>query len=199
MDNGSIDIFVGSDPSKKIDALICIIDLVKKDSEIKILMGCTKDEKIEIYNFLNNSEFMKAILVKRQARYAENTDYLWLKEHEKYISDKILKRKIETKEVYIVQEDKEIVGWLRYNLFWDNVPFMNKIFLLEEYRRKGIGRKLVNYWEEKMKEQGYQNILTSTQSNEDGQHFYRKIGYTEIGSIKYLEEPLEIIFYKKLS
>jgi len=132
-------------------------------------------------------------------RYAEITDYLWLKEHEKYISDKILKTKIESKEVYIVQEDKEIAGWLRYNLFWDNVPFMNKIFLLEEHRRKGIGRKLVNYWEEKMKEQGYQNILTSTQSNEDGQHFYRKMGYTEIGSLKYLEEPLEIIFYKKLS
>jgi ribosomal protein S18 acetylase RimI-like enzyme len=131
-------------------------------------------------------------------RYAEITDFLWLKEHEKYISDKILKTKIETKEVYIVQEDKEIVGWLRYNLFWDNVPFMNKIFLLEEYRRKGIGRKLVNYWEEKMKEQDYQNVLTSTQSNEEAQHFYRKMGYTEIGSIKYLEEPLEIIFYKKL-
>jgi ribosomal protein S18 acetylase RimI-like enzyme len=75
---------------------------------------------------------------------------------------------------------------------------MNKIFLLEEYRRKGIGRKLVNYWEEKMKEQDYQNVLTSTQSNEEAQHFYRKIGYTETGSIKYLEEPLEIIFYKKL-
>ena len=131
-------------------------------------------------------------------RYAEMTDYLWLKEHEKYISDKILKTKIEIKEVYIIQEDKKIVGWLRYNLFWDNVPFMNKIFLLEEYRRKGIGRELVNYWEGKMKEQGYQHVLTSTQSNEEGQHFYRKMGYTEIGSIKYLEEPLEIIFYKKL-
>ena len=66
MDNGGIDIFVGSEPNKKINALFCIIDLVKKDSEIKILMGCTKDEEIEIYNFLNNSEFMKALLVKRQ-------------------------------------------------------------------------------------------------------------------------------------
>ena len=126
------------------------------------------------------------------------TDYLWLKEHEKYISDNILKRKIETKEVYIVQEGNEIIGWLRYNLFWDNVPFMNKIYLLEEYRQRGIGSKLVHYWEEKMKEQGYQNVLTSTLSNEEGQHFYRKIGYTEIGGLKYLDEPLEIILYKKL-
>ena len=65
MDNGGIDIFVGSEQNKKIDALFCTIDLKKNDSEIKILMGCTKNEKIEIYNFLNNAEFMKAILVNR--------------------------------------------------------------------------------------------------------------------------------------
>ena len=65
MDNGCIDIFVGSDPNKEIDAILCIIDLIKKDSEIKILMGCSKDEKEKIYNFLNGSEFMKAIFVKR--------------------------------------------------------------------------------------------------------------------------------------
>lgn len=132
-------------------------------------------------------------------RYAEITDSPWLKEHEQYISDKILETKIKTNEIYIVQENEKIIGWLRYNLFWDNVPFMNKIYFLDEFRQKGYGRKLVKYWEEKMKEQGYANVLTSTQSNEEGQHFYRKIGYTEIGGIKYLNEPFEIIFYKKLS
>jgi inorganic pyrophosphatase len=65
MDGGGIDVFVGSDNNKRIDAIFCIIDLLKKDSEIKILIGCTKDEKIKIYNFLNNSEYMKAIMVKR--------------------------------------------------------------------------------------------------------------------------------------
>jgi len=132
-------------------------------------------------------------------RYAEITDSPWLKEHEQYISDKILEIKIKTNEIYIVQENEKIIGWLRYNLFWDNVPFMNKIYFLDEFRQKGYGRKLVKYWEDKMKEQGYANVLTSTQSNEEGQHFYRKIGYTEIGGIKYLNEPFEIIFYKKLS
>ena len=66
MDNGGIDIFAGSDPDKKIDAIICTIDLAKNDSEVKIVMGCTKEEKNEIYNFLNNSDFMKAILIERR-------------------------------------------------------------------------------------------------------------------------------------
>jgi inorganic pyrophosphatase len=65
MDNGGIDIFVGSDPNKEIGAFICVIDLLKKDSEIKILMGCTRDEEIEIYNFLNSSEFMRALLIEK--------------------------------------------------------------------------------------------------------------------------------------
>jgi len=110
----------------------------------------------------------------------------------------MLKRKIESKEIYIVQENNETVGWLRYNFFWDNVPFINMLFLLEQYRRKGIVKKLVHYWEEKMKGQGYKNVLTSTRSDEEGQHFYRKLGYMEIGGIKYLDEPMEIFFYKKL-
>ena len=131
-------------------------------------------------------------------RYAEITDFLWLKEHETNISNEILENKIESKEIYIVQEETKIIGWLRFNLFWDNIPFMNKIFFLEEYRRKGNGRKLVNYWENKMKKNGYKGVLTSTNSDEEAQHFYRKMGYTEVGGIKYLNEPYELIFYKSI-
>ena len=29
----------------KVNAVICIIDLLKKDSEIKILIGCSEEEK----------------------------------------------------------------------------------------------------------------------------------------------------------
>ena len=65
MDGGGIDVFVGTDKNRDLDAIVCIIDLLKKDSEIKLLIGCTENEKLGIYNFLNNSEYMKAIIVKR--------------------------------------------------------------------------------------------------------------------------------------
>ena len=66
MDNGGIDIFAGSEANKHIDAIVCTIDLMKNDSEIKVLVGCTGDEKKVIYNFLNDSEFMKAIMINRE-------------------------------------------------------------------------------------------------------------------------------------
>lgn len=49
MDGAGIDVWVGSG-DKKIDAIMCIVDLMKRDSEIKILVGCTEEEKLEVYS-----------------------------------------------------------------------------------------------------------------------------------------------------
>ncbi len=65
MDGGGIDVWVGSNPSRSIDAIICIVDLIKRDSEIKILIGCTDAEKEIVHKFHNNSEYMKGILIRR--------------------------------------------------------------------------------------------------------------------------------------
>ncbi len=65
MDGTGIDIWVGS-AEKKIDAVICTVDLMKKDSEIKILIGCTEEEKAIVYETHNETEFMKGVLVRRQ-------------------------------------------------------------------------------------------------------------------------------------
>ena len=131
-------------------------------------------------------------------RYAEKMDFAWLKENDVHISEEILETKIKSKEIFIVEENNKNIGWLRYNLFWDNIPFMNMIYFLDEYRGKGIGKKLVEYWEKVMRQKGNKNVLTSTLSNEEAQHFYRKLGYKEIGGFKLLEEPFEIIFHKKI-
>ena len=45
MDGSGIDVWVGSG-KKTVDAVMCIVDLMKRDSEIKILIGCTEEEKI---------------------------------------------------------------------------------------------------------------------------------------------------------
>ena len=64
MDGSGIDIWLGSG-EKQIDAIMCIVDLMKKDSEIKILIGCTEEEKRIIYETHNESPYMKGILIRR--------------------------------------------------------------------------------------------------------------------------------------
>jgi inorganic pyrophosphatase len=66
-DGNGIDIWQGTASFMKTDAIICTIDLIKKDSEIKLLMGCTPEEKRIILDFHNNSEYMKGILIDRGA------------------------------------------------------------------------------------------------------------------------------------
>lgn len=65
MDVGGIDVWVGTNEDKTIDAIICIVDLMKRDSEIKILIGCTEEEKEIVYQAHNETEFMKGMLIRR--------------------------------------------------------------------------------------------------------------------------------------
>ena len=64
MDGAGIDVWVGSG-DKKVDAIMCIVDLMKRDSEIKILVGCSEEEKLEIYKTHNETQYMKGVLIRR--------------------------------------------------------------------------------------------------------------------------------------
>lgn len=65
MDGSGIDVWVGTGLCG-IDAIICVADLVKGDSEIKILIDCTEEEKRLIFGVHNETENMKGVLVRRK-------------------------------------------------------------------------------------------------------------------------------------
>lgn len=65
MDGGGIDVWLGSDRERQIDAVVCIVDVLKRDSEIKVLIGCTEEEKQTVYRVHNETEYMKGILIRR--------------------------------------------------------------------------------------------------------------------------------------
>lgn len=64
MDGDGIDVWLGSLGDRRLDAIIVTVDLWKKDSEIKLLLGCTAEEKQTILEMLND-RMMSAILIKR--------------------------------------------------------------------------------------------------------------------------------------
>lgn len=69
-----------------------------------------------------------------------------------------------------------------------------------KYQNKGYGRKLMEYWETEMKSKGYDMVLTSTQVDEEAQHFYRKLGYKDCGGfvidIPGYMQPMEMFLIK---
>ena len=132
-------------------------------------------------------------------RYADIQDLTVLGEHDKHISESELSNIVPAKRVLVMYQGDNFIGWLRFGLFWDNIPFMNMLYILDDHRGKGNGTKLVSFWEKEMAKEGYRQVLTSTQSDEQAQFFYRKIGYTECGALLLPKEPLEMLFIKDLT
>jgi len=65
LDSGGVDIWVGSLGEKKVVGVTCTVDLLKRDTELKIIYDCTEDEIISIYNFVNIYQ-MRALCMKRE-------------------------------------------------------------------------------------------------------------------------------------
>jgi len=65
MDKNEIDVFVGEGDPSIINGIFCTIDMLKNDSEIKVVLGCSRNEINMINEFLNNSDYMKAIYIDR--------------------------------------------------------------------------------------------------------------------------------------
>lgn len=111
-------------------------------------------------------------------------------------------RKVRDRQGYVLYENGIPAGILRYNMFWDNTPFLTLIFIAPGFRGKGLGRELIKRWEADMAEQGHGMVLTSTQTDESAQHFYRRLGYSECGclilNIPGYEQPMEMFLCKQI-
>lgn len=129
---------------------------------------------------------------------ATEKDYMYIVEKDRHIPESLIRTKIKENEIFILKDSEKSIGWMRYGYFWDNIPFMNMLWIDEEYRGKGIGKKVVLYWENLMIHKGFNLVMTSTQSDEDAQHFYRKLGYRDAGCLLLDTQPLEVIMTKKL-
>ena len=130
---------------------------------------------------------------------ATQNEYAQLTKLDYHISKEMMKRKIEQEEVLVSMESTTVIGWLRYGYFWDSIPFMNMLAVVEEHRGQGIGTQLIVYWETQLRGKGFYEVLTSTLTHERSQFLYRKLGYQDCGALLFPNEPLEIILRKNIA
>ncbi|MCL2828674.1 MAG: GNAT family N-acetyltransferase [Oscillospiraceae bacterium] len=110
---------------------------------------------------------------------------------DRHLSEDEFERKVRDQRGYVLSVDDTPIGVMRYNLFWDNTPFLTLIHMEESHQGKGYGRQAMVFWENEMRRLGYKMVMTSTQVDEQAQHFYRKLGYVERGGIFLDNTPLE--------
>ena len=133
-------------------------------------------------------------------RFAEKSDIEILSTYDKHIRITELESSVSLGRVIAAENNGTLLGWLRWNLFWDNTPFCTMLFIDRRYQGRGYGRRLMEYWEKDMSSQGYGMVLTSTQVDEAAQHFYRKMGYKDCGGfivdVPGYEQPMELFMIK---
>lgn len=137
-----------------------------------------------------------------EIRYVEKGDKEFWFSLDKHMLEAEFKKKIRDKMGYVLLEDNKPIALLRYNLFWDNTPFCTMLCVDWNHHGKGYGKALMSFWEKDMKSAGYGMVMTSTQVDEDSQHFYRKLGYKDAGgfviNIPKYEQPMEMIMLKEI-
>jgi ribosomal protein S18 acetylase RimI-like enzyme len=131
-------------------------------------------------------------------RLASDSDLDFLNAADSHLPSDVLPGLVAAERVLVGELDGEVVGLLRWGLFWDQVPFMNMLWVLPDRRGQGVGTALVDAWEEAQRGAGHDLVLTSTMSDERSQHLYRRLGYVDTGALLLPGEPAELILRKAL-
>ncbi len=109
-----------------------------------------------------------------------------------------LKEKISRKEIIVCDDDGRITGMLRYMWFWDHIPFINFIWVKEDFRKAHRATRMIRELEKTTTGENCDRIMTSTQSDENAQNFYRKAGFTDAGGFTMRGQAFELILIKYL-
>ena len=134
-------------------------------------------------------------------RLASARDIVWLGDHDQYVSREWMVRCVEQAECWVAEADGELIGWLRYSWFWRAIPYMERIHVLEDRRRSGVGSALFRAWEAAMREQGVTLLMTSSTGYEqEPQAWHRRNGFVESGRLTFgkLEPEPEVFLVKDL-
>ena len=98
--------------------------------------------------------------------------------------------------VLIVDSGDKAAGYLIYQVLWGNTPFLALVRVLPESRGKGIGKKMLSICEEKLKKEGYEAIISSSEKvNKEGNEFHVKMGFEPVGTVQMIYGAE--VFYRK--
>lgn len=130
---------------------------------------------------------------------SKDIDYLASNDH---LSKDRVEEKIKRKEYIVAKQGNTYLGFLRFSLFWSEIPYIDVIGVEDEHQRKGIGKSMVKLLEAYALQNGQKVIMSSSQQDEpEPQKWHKKIGFEEAGIVNDffpIQDVPEIIFIKRL-
>ena len=89
--------------------------------------------------------------------------------------------------IFIAEDEGAIIGFLTFSVrdvirYPKQITEVDELFVLEEYRKHGVGKKLMEHMEDKAKELNCHKIFIESSSEREGAHkFYESIGFINNG------------------
>ena len=72
-------------------------------------------------------------------KYMEAEDKAFVMSIDTHVNEEQYANRVLTKSGYVIWEGAEPVGLMHHAVLWDNLPFLNLIYMKEECRGKGYG------------------------------------------------------------
>lgn len=107
---------------------------------------------------------------------------------------------VERQEIVVAELEGELIGYARLEYLWARVPFLALIRVPSSHQRRGIGRALLAYLEEFLRERGHDALYSSSMADEpDPQAWHRRMGFAECGFIAGINEGgVGEVFFRKM-
>ena len=86
-----------------------------------------------------------------EIRYVRESDRAFWFSLDRHLSESEFMSKVRDRRGYVLIEDGVPAALMRWNLFWDSIPFCTMLYVRTESRRCGLGNMLTAHWEAEMR------------------------------------------------
>lgn len=112
-----------------------------------------------------------------------------------------LARKLPGEEILVAESAGQIVGYLRLEYLWLKFPFVGLIHVDATCRRVGVGRAMLAFLEDYLRERGHRVLFSSSMAEAiQAQGWHRRMGFEECGFLAGVNHGAvgEVFFRKAL-